>query len=153
MAGQKRLRRSTAAPETPKQQPRKAPRLTKPREKKLRGFIVGEGLPSIPNMQAEIEDMMDVLLGRVPPPIQAGPLTLMEIADAYFARGMELTYLIQKLEREGRVLRGSQHYKFRTGELRTFCEIAKRSSDLGSRRLTADTLHFEQERAGRESYG
>ena len=101
---------------------------------------------------AELADMTDVLLGREDPPVD-GVLSLMEVADAYFARAMELTMLIQQMEREGTVLKGSSHYKFRTGELRTFAEMAKRAADLGSRRLTEENLKFEKSRTGRESKG
>lgn len=118
----------------------------------LRGIKLGDGLPSLPMMQSEIEDMMDVLLGRTEPEVDMGTITLMEVADAYFARAMEMTYLLQQGEREGTVLKGSAHYRFRTGELRTFTEIAKRAADLGSRRLSEETLRFEQERLGRESH-
>lgn len=130
---------------------KKGTRRTPAESHTLRGMRLGDGLPSLPNMQSEIEDMMDVLLGRTAPPVDMGTITLMEVADAYFARLMEMTYLIQKGEREGTILKGSSHYKFRTGELRTVTEIAKRASDLGSRRLTEEGLRFEQERQGRES--
>lgn len=104
-------------------------------------------------MMEEVQDMTDVLLGRAQPPIQSGILTLMEVADGYFARASELTMLIQQGEREGTILKGSAHYKFRTGELRTFMEMAKRATDLGSRRVTAESLRIETERTGRESAG
>lgn len=119
--------------------------------KRLRAFHLGEGVPAIPEMVAEIEDMKDVLMGRVDPPMNAGFLTMMEVADAYFARAAELTIALQKAEREGRITRGSATYKFRTGELRTFMEMCKRAADLGSRRLTAESLRFDMELKGRES--
>lgn len=97
--------------------------------------------------------MIDVLMGRMPPPIDAGILTLMEIADAYYARGMELQYQLHQAEAKGSVLKGTQHYKFRTGELRDFIELAKSAADLGSRRVTAEQLRFDQELRGRESHG
>lgn len=118
---------------------------------RLRAVQVGEGVPVIPVMQSELQDMTDVLLGRVEPPIDAGHLTLYEVADAYFARASELTMLLQSMERDGQITRGSAHYKFRTGELRTFMEMAKRAADLGSRRLTEEALLIERERLGRES--
>ena len=95
--------------------------------------------------------MTDVLLGREEPPIDAGHLTLYEVSDAYYARAAELTMLLQQAEREGTVLKGSSHYKFRTGELRTFLEMAKRAADLGSRRLTYESLRMEAIMLGRES--
>lgn len=71
----------------------------------------------------------------------------------YFARASEMTMLIQAAEREGRVLKGTPMYHFRTGELRTFLELAKRAADLGSRRLTQEQLTFEQAIYGRDSKG
>ena len=117
----------------------------------LRAVPLGAGVPSLTVMASEIQDMTDVLLGRVAPPIDAGHLTLMEVADAYYARAAELTMLLQRAEREGQVTKGSAHYKFRTGELRTFLEMAKRSADLGSRRLTHESLMIEAIMLGRES--
>lgn len=119
----------------------------------LRAVPMGTGVPAIPKMTEELMNMTDVLLGRTKPPIDAGHLTLMEVADAYFARASEMTMLLQQAEREGTVTRGSAHYKFRTGELRTFMEMAKRAADLGSRRLTEEQLHWEMQMHGRESKG
>lgn len=123
----------------------------KPR--KLRAFQVGSGLPDPMEIAVELQDMVDVLLGREHPPIEAAHLTLMEVADAYYARAAELTMLILAGEREGRVTRGSALYKMRTGELRTFMELSKNAADLGSRRLTAENLRHEQSQKGRESHG
>lgn len=97
--------------------------------------------------------MTDVLLGRTQPDIDARHLTLMEVADAYFARASEIQMLLQKAEREGTITRGSAHYKFRTGELRTFLEMSRRAAELGSRRLTEEQLVWEMEMYGRESKG
>ena len=116
----------------------------------LRAVQVGDGVPTLTGMMEEIEDMKDVLLGRTPPPISAGTLTLMEVASAYHARALELTMELQRAEREGTVLRGSAQYKFRTGELRTFCEIAKAAADLGSRRLSQEDLEYRQATYGRD---
>ncbi len=121
--------------------------------KGIRAFRVGQGVPAIPQMMAELQDMTDILLGREVEPVDLGYLTLMETADAFFARAAELTMLLQQAEREGRVTRGSSHYKFRTGELRTFMEMAKRAADLGSRRLTQAHLNYEMTKLGRESRG
>lgn len=119
----------------------------------LRAVPLGTGVPNMTQMIEELQDMTDVLLGREKPPIDAGHLTLMEVADAYFARASELTMLLQKAEREGQITRGSAHYKFRTGELRTFMEMARRAAELGSRRLTEEQLHWEMQMYGRESRG
>ena len=117
----------------------------------VRAFHVAEGLPNVTKMMEELQDYTDVLLGRVEPPVKRGTLTLMEIADTYYARAAELTMLLQAGEREGTVIKGSGHYKFRTGELRTFMEMCKRAADLGSRRLTDEALELDRARLGRES--
>jgi hypothetical protein len=117
----------------------------------IRAIQLGEHLPDLPHLAAEIYDMTDVLLGRVDPPYDHGVMTLMETADAFFARASEIHMLLQKGEREGTISKGSAHYKFRTGELRTFLEMAKRAADLGSRRLTDEQLRFEQSKLGRDS--
>lgn len=119
---------------------------------RLRAVRLGEGMPSIPKMEEEIIDMTNVLLGRADAPINHGTMSLMEVADSYFARASEMTMLLQQAEREGTITRGSAHYKFRTGELRTFMEMAKRAADLGSRRLTDEQLQLEREALGRESH-
>jgi hypothetical protein len=100
----------------------------------------------------EVQDMTDVLLGRVEPPINADVATLMEVADAYFARAMEIIMLIQTAEREGKVTRGSGYAQLRTKELRTFAEIAKRSSDMGSRRITMMQMQLQAEMTGRTNF-
>lgn len=97
-------------------------------------------------MQVEVEEMTAVLLGRHDPPINAGVLTLMEVASAYYARASEMTATIQRGEAEGSVLKGSRPYRFRTGELRTFMEMCKTQIDLGSRRITAARLEFDMDR-------
>lgn len=104
------------------------------------------------SLSAELEDMRDVLLGRAEMPTGiGGPLALMEVADAYFGRACEIEQIILRKEREGRISSDSALSRFRKGELRSFKEQAKSACDLGSRRLTADSLRFEQERLGRES--
>lgn len=117
----------------------------------LRAVPLGSGIPNLTTLVSELQDMTDVLLGREKPPIDAGHLTLMEVADAYFARASEITLLLQKAEREGQVTKGSAHYRFRTGELRTFLEMSRRAAELGSRRLTEEQLHWEMQMYGRES--
>jgi hypothetical protein len=112
----------------------------------LREAQVAQGLGSPEELSAEIKGYVDVLLGRVDPPIDAGIMTLMEVADAYFARACEIDMLIHEAEREGDVLRGSKHYRFRTGELRAFLDLTKRSAELGSRRITLAQLALQERR-------
>jgi hypothetical protein len=85
-----------------------------------------------------------VLKGDEPAPIHNGIMTLMEVAQAYYARAAELTMLLQKHEAQGQILKGSAHYKLRTGSLRTFLDMASKSIDLGSRRVTAAQIEHEQ---------
>jgi hypothetical protein len=87
-------------------------------------------------MRLELDEYTEVLMGRQEPPIDNGELTLMEYANAVFSRAMELTMMIQRAESDGQVLKGSKFYRFRTGELRTFTELALKAIDLGSRRVT-----------------
>lgn len=115
----------------------------------VRTFQLGQGLPPVSHLHNELLDMTNVLLGRDAPPITKGIMTLMEVADAYYARASEITMLIQAGERTGTVLKSDAYYKFRTGELRTFMELAKKASELGSRRITYAQLQFEAERTGR----
>lgn len=91
----------------------------------------------------EFQDYWDILLGREVPPIDVGTLTLMEVANAYYARAREVEKIILEGEREGLYLRGSSHYRYRTGELRSFIEMSKAAYELGSRRLTASQMEYE----------
>jgi hypothetical protein len=108
-------------------------------------------MPSIQKLRAELDGYVAVLLGREDPP---DPIrgehteSLMEYANTVYARGMEMTMVLQGLERSGHIARGSAHYKFRTGELRTFCDLAKSAAELGSRRITVARWAFDQSHSG-----
>jgi hypothetical protein len=105
---------------------------------------VGQGLPDVDELWDEIHGYVDVILGRVESPIETvGYLGLAELATAYHARALEIEMLIHNAEREGVVIRGSQLYKFRTGELRSFIDLTKRAAELGSRRLTQEQLMYQ----------
>lgn len=112
--------------------------------RKLIGVKVGESL-KLGEMRQELDEMTDVLLGRVPAPIESGVITLMEVAEAYYARATEMQMQIQRGEATGAVAKGSAPYKFRTGELRSFRELAKAAMELGSRRVTQAKLEMEME--------
>jgi hypothetical protein len=116
----------------------------------LRSFDLPAGLGSLAELQSELQDMMDVLLGRTPPPIQAGTLTLMEVADAYHARAQEVRLLLYQGEQDGRFGKGGPAYKFRVGQLAAFIDLVKSTTQLGSRRLTAEQLRSEGSRLGRD---
>lgn len=113
---------------------------------------VGIGLPTVEQMQEELAEYWDVLLGRADSPVE-GAHALQEVADQYYARASEMTALIQAGEADGSVQKGSELTKFRTGYLRTFREVAGKAAELGSRRLSALALQAEQSRLGRESAG
>ena len=111
----------------------------------VRHFGVRTGASDIVELRDEIDYMTDVLLGRLDPPIPPEKVsTLMEVANAFYARGMEIASHIQRMETDGVVLRNSKMYKFRTGELRTFNELAKAAVDLGSRRITVAAMESEE---------
>src|SRR3954465_5618331 len=103
---------------------------------------LGTDLPTPDEIKDELLGYCDVLLGRCDPPVDSPYLALAEIATAYYARACELDMLIHEEERTGRVIRGHALYRVRTGALRSFMEMSKRMSDLGSRRLTQESLLF-----------
>lgn len=115
----------------------------------LRRFDINAGLPALTLLMSEVQDMWDVLLGRKEPPIDVGVSTMMEVADAYFARGCEIAALILTKERSHELPRTSKYIKFRTGELRLFIDVAKRAAELGSRRITAKQMELDAARLGR----
>jgi len=111
---------------------------------KVRDVPLKYGLPPVKELVAELAEYTDILLGRTPSPIDNGVATLMEISNAYFARACELDMLIHEGEREGDIFKGSDYYKFRTGELRSFLELTKRSFELGSRLITVEQMRMNE---------
>ena len=109
----------------------------------VRSFRVNEGIPTVGEMRQEIDEYTEVLLGHGAAPISNGVLTLMEYANAVYSRAMELTMHLQRAESDGVILKGSKPYRFRTGELRTFCEMAAKAIELGSRRVTVAQLESD----------
>lgn len=75
-------------------------------------------------------------------------LQLAEVAAAYHSRAREVEMLIYIGENDGSIIRGSKLYKFRTGTLNSFIEMSKRLYDLGSRRLTQESLLTQQRLEG-----
>jgi hypothetical protein len=112
------------------------------RQISLRSFKINDGIPALPALRNELDEYIEVLMGRIEPPIDNGEMTLMEYANAVYSRAMELTILLQRAESEGTVVKGSKYYKFRTGELRSFTELAARCIELGSRRVTKAQLDY-----------
>ena len=98
-------------------------------------------------MSAELHVYTNVLLGRVAPPIDNGVMTLMEVANSYFSRAKEMEMRLHEGERDGWIAKGGELYRFRTGELRDFLDLAKAAQELGSRRLT-DAMRQHDMRQG-----
>ena len=114
--------------------------------RRLTDVEVLEGLPPVEELHDELLGYTDVILGRADPPLEIDGyyLDLMEVAAAYYARAKEIDMLIHWEEQQRRVIRGSGYYKLRTGQLRSFIEMAKMMADLGSRRLTMERLLNDQ---------
>lgn len=112
--------------------------------RRLNEVPVGLGVGTVEELFNELEEYCDVLLGRVDAPVHSPYLDLCEIATAYFARAQEIDMRLHKAEWEGLIIKGSDLYKFRTGSLRSFIDLSKRMSELGSRRLTQEALLVQQ---------
>lgn len=96
-------------------------------------------------LRTELQEMVDVLMGREEPPIDTGVSTLMECAEAFHARGKEIEMQFHMAESDGEITKGSSHYRFRTQTLRSFIELCKGSMELGSRRVTALKIELDME--------
>jgi hypothetical protein len=105
---------------------------------------VSDNLPTADEIEDELLQYCDVLLGRVPSPVESPYLSLAEVATAYYARAQELDMLIHMEERVGSVTRAHPLYRTRTGSLRSFIEMAKKMAELGSRRLTQEQVITQQ---------
>ncbi|CAB5220295.1 hypothetical protein UFOVP238_18 [uncultured Caudovirales phage] len=109
----------------------------------LQKILLPAGMGSLERCRDELSDYTDVLLGRKAPPFDSGVSTLMEFATAALGRALEMQARIQRAENDGGVSRGSRWYKFRTGELRTFIELANGAVELGSRRITVAKMDYD----------
>lgn len=128
---------------------------SKAERSQIRHFKLGSGMTDPQDIRDELEDMRAVLLGHVPAPIESGIMTLMEVAEAYFSRACDIEQQILRAQEEGRIIGGNtksnKYHTLRTQELRSFKEMAKSATELGSRRVTAASLLVQQELRGRES--
>lgn len=102
------------------------------------------GLPPLDELYDELLGYANVLAGREDPPVESPYLGMMEVAVAYYARACEIEMMIFEGEHNKEILKGSEYYKFRTGQLRSFKEMSKMMADLGSRRLTQEDLISRQ---------
>jgi hypothetical protein len=118
--------------------------------RRVRDVPLAMGMPTLEELEEELFGYVDVLLGRQEPPINEGVLTLMEVANAYLSRAYELEMMILAAERERVIMRSDPYSKFRTGELRSFIELARKVQELGSRRLTQAQMLAQAERTGNE---
>lgn len=114
-----------------------------PKTPPVRTVPIGNEILSTSSISAELQDYVDVLLGRQQPPQDFGELTLYELASAYYSRAKEIEMAILRSEREGVVKRGQPFYRLRTGELRSFIELAANACELGSRRVTVAQMQVE----------
>lgn len=112
---------------------------------------VAAGLDDVDKLKDELIGYTDVLLGRAESPIESPYLALQEVATAYHSRAREIEMLIYDLERSGECMRGSELYKFRTGRLQSFIDMAKRLAELGSRRMSQEQLLYQQRLEGGQS--
>ena len=103
---------------------------------------VPTGLSDYDTLFDEILDMLHIMQGKADSPVISPYLSLMEVATAYIARGFEIEMLILQLEHQG----DHSLQKFRTGPLRSFIDAARKMVDLGSRRLSQETLLSEMRR-------
>ena len=115
---------------------------------KVRQFRLGSGLPTPKEIRRELADYRDVLMGRKEPPLERGVATLMEIANGYFSRTCEIEQLILEAKAEGWLPKNKEYETLRTQEIRSFKEMSKAATELGSRRITWENLRFEQETRG-----
>lgn len=110
----------------------------------LNSVRIEAGLPEAGEIKEELLHYANVLLGREPCPIESPYLAMQEVATAYHSRAREIEMMIYELEAEGVIMRGSPLYKLRTGSLRSFIDLAKRCAELGSRRMSQESLLMQQ---------
>lgn len=141
----KRVVRRAASPVPPKRS--KSAGLPKG---SVREFHIPGGLPEPSEIRAEIEEMRDVLMGRrEPPEFYRGKINgLMEVANGYFSRACEWEQLIYTGKAEGWLPKNRGYEQLRTQEIRSFKELAKGATELGSRRMTWESNQREHERRG-----
>lgn len=111
-----------------------------------------DGLPTYDEILQELHGYVDVLKGHADSPVLSPYLSLLEVATAYLARAYEIEMLIYEGEISTAIQRGDPLYRLRTGLLASFINMARKLTDLGSRRLTQESLLSQQRRDVGESY-
>ena len=102
----------------------------------MQKIVLTQGLSSAEELHDEISTYVNVLLGHESPPIEDGVETLFELSSAYLARARGIEIKLLERERSNSVATSDDLKRFRTGELRSFIDLCKRSQDQGSRRIT-----------------
>lgn len=115
----------------------------RPVGRRLRDVRTIQGLPGLPALEQEFDEYVAILAGDKDAPVDAGPLTFMEISDAYHARARTVEALIYRGERNGRIPKNSPYYKFRTGELQSYISLFRNATELGGRRMTFEKMASE----------
>lgn len=92
--------------------------------------------------------MRDWLLHRVEPPVDRGVGAYHKVSVACFSRAREMEMLILRQEADGLLVKGSALTRFRTGELRSFIELASKCIDRGSREITEASLVLQAQQMG-----
>ncbi len=110
-------------------------------------------LPDVNDWADELEQMELVLMLKLPLPVDDPRVGLLVTAGSYHTRASSMKRTIQRLEREGTISRSHDLVKFRTGELRTFMEMASKVFDSASRALTAAKLAFDEKQNAFRGYG
>lgn len=110
--------------------------------------VLGVGLPSLDTMRGQLDLFRDWLLHRINLPLNKGVGAYHEVAVATYARAKEMEQLILRQEADGTLVKGSALYKFRTGELRSFIDLAGKCIERGSREITEAQLVLEGMRQG-----
>ena len=118
---------------------------------KVRQFRLGQGLPTPKAIRRELKGYKRVLMGFEDPPMEKGVMTLMEVAEGYFARACDIEQEILEAMAEGRITKNSEYGTLRTQEIRSYKELFKSATELGSRRLTFESVRVQQEMRGMES--
>lgn len=120
---------------------------------RVRQFRLGQGLPSTEAIRKELKGYKRVLMGFEDPPIQRGVMTLMEVAEGYYSRACDIEQEILEAQQEGRIPKTGEWNTLRTQEIRSYKDLFKSATELGSRRLTFENVRMQQEMRGLESIG
>jgi hypothetical protein len=117
----------------------------------VRHFRIPRGLPSPQEIRDELHGYRDVLHGWEDPPLEKGVMTLMETAEAYFSRTCGIEQEILEAIANGVIKPKSEYHTLRTQEIRSYKEMFKSATELGSRRITFENSQTQKEFRGLES--